>query len=426
MKKIEHHAINETVYEIVTKNNLKVFLLPKQGFHKTYVTLSTNFGSNHDSFILDGKKYDIPLGSAHFLEHKLFEKAGMDVSYQFALQSAQVNAYTQNNQTTYLFSCTENLKENIQLLTDFVFHPEFTEKGIKKEIGIITEEIKMYEDDPSSVSYLGILNNMYFNHPITHNILGTEATINQINKPILEKIHQAFYKPDNMMMFIAGNFDILDMKSFISNLSIQSTYMDSETDIIYKEEPKKIQFKTQNVEKDVMIPACVLGVKLDPSSFTSSSIMKKELVFSILIDMILGKSSNLYDSLLDREIINDSFSMDITLDKTYGYLLFACNTDKVNEFYQNIQEIVLNIDVDALTKKDFLRTKKQVIGGFIHALNSLEYIANQYTKYHYASGNIFDVLSISQSITLEDVKAITRLMHSENQISTFTVMPQKK
>ena len=79
-----------------------------------------------------------------------------------------------------MFSCTANLEENLRLLLNFVQFPLFTSEGVEKEKGIITQEIKMYKDDPNTVAYMTLLKNMYDNHPVKDDILGTEETIKKI------------------------------------------------------------------------------------------------------------------------------------------------------------------------------------------------------------------------------------------------------
>ena len=221
MNKYEFTRINEVLYHEELKNGLNVFLLPKKGFHKSYVTFSTKLGSIMTK-IQDKENniIDLPNGIAHFLEHKLFEQDGKDVSGSFARNQASVNAFTQNGRTTYLFSCTDKLKENIDLLINFVQNPYFTDKGIEKEKGIIGAEIKMYQDDPNTIAYMGLIRNMFTKHPVRNDILGTIDTISKIDKTILEKAHITYYNPNNMVLFVTGNFEVNDIIAEVDGVSV--------------------------------------------------------------------------------------------------------------------------------------------------------------------------------------------------------------
>ena len=425
MNKIPFPHIDETLYHHQLQNGLNIYLLPKVGFSKSYVTFSTNLGSLQEEIYNKEERITLPKGIAHFLEHKLFEQDGEDVSTEFALNQASVNAYTQNNRTTYLFSCTDHLYKNISLLLDFVQFPKFTQVGIEKEVQIITQEINMYKDDPNTAIYQGIIENMYKDHPVRNEILGSVESISTITKDILEKTHSTFYHPSNMILFVTGNFDVEDTIAFIEenqrNVTKEKSYTVVDT-------PKSCQLshvKDLIIEREVMVPNFVLGVKLAPCS-NQSELLKKELSISVLMDLLLGKSTNNYKELLENQLINDSFGMDITLSDSYSYFLIGSETNKKEALAKELRKILQNMKTLEITDELFLKTKKQTIGGFIQALNSLEYIANNFVKYYYQGTSLFDILEISKNITKDDLYDIMELFKDETRYSECAVIPKKK
>ncbi len=427
MNKQEYPKINETLYTETLDNGLSVFLLQKKGFHKSFVTFSTNLGSiatqGKDK---NNKTIDLPKGIAHFLEHKLFEQNNQDVSTQFAMNQARVNAYTQNSRTTYLFSCTANLEKNIELLLNFVQYPLFTEDGVEKEKSIITQEINMYKDDTNIVSYLNLINNMYDNHPIKNDILGTEDTIKEINVDILRIAHQTYYSPSNMVLFITGNFEPLEIMELIKEN--QKKYINQNEYTNVSDIPVQnniVNQKSSEIKLEINIPNYLLGIKQLPTNLETENIMKKELIMAILIDLIVGKSSSNYKHLLKDGLINDSFGIDITFEETYGFFLIGSETYLPKELDSTLKEIFQNLDSHEIKEKDFSRTKKQIIGGFIQALNSLEYISNQFTKYYYQGASLFNILDIANKITIEDVNNAKQYFKDENSYTSITVYPKK-
>lgn len=427
MNKKEFTRINEVLYHEELSNGLNVFLLPKKGFHKSYVTFSTKLGSVMTKLKdVDENIIELPMGIAHFLEHKLFEQNGEDVSRLFAKNQASVNAFTQNSRTTYLFSCTDNLTNNIDLLLNFVQNPFFTEDGIEKEKGIISSEIKMYEDDPNTVAYMSLIRNMFKKHPIRYDILGTIDTISKIDKSILERTHKTYYNPKNMVLFVTGNFNVEEIVNHIKEnqkdvlFNCTSTPYD-DIDI----EDLNVVIEKEEVNLEVNLPNFLMGIKQGPTNFSLEDIIKKELCFSILLDLTMGKSTNNYKDLLSNELINDSFGLDITLEKTYGFFIIGSETYKPKKLEIKLKSILLNLEKDVLKDEDFLRTKKQIVGGFIHALNSIEYIANQFTKYYYLGASLFDILEIADQITLKDIEDTKKAFKNEKSYSTFTVYPIK-
>ncbi|MCK5762158.1 MAG: insulinase family protein, partial [Candidatus Izimaplasma sp.] len=419
--------IKEVLYTEILENGLNIYLLPKKGFHKSYATFSTNLGSIATQ-IKDSKNniIDLPMGIAHFLEHKLFEQNNQDVSTKFAANQARVNAFTQNNRTTYMFSCTANLEKNIELLLNFVQNPLFTDEGVEKEKGIITQEIRMYQDDPNTVAYMRLLKNLYKDHPVKYDILGTEESIQDINVEILNKAHQTFYNPKNMILFITGNFDPEELIIFIrenqKNTFFKNEYINvdnipKQNNIIYK--------KGLKINHEISIPNYLLAIKQLPTNFQKENIMKKELIMAILIDLIIGKSSPNYRHLINDGLINDSFGIDITFEESYGFFLVGSETYSPEELNSTLREIFLNLDSFEIRKTEFDRTKRQIIGGFIQALNSLEYIANQFTKYYYIGSSLFDILNVADKITIDDVNEAKKLLINENSYTFVTVYPKK-
>ena len=145
MKTLEFARIRVKVIRNDHPSGLKVFVIPKKGYHKVYATFATNYGSIDNTFIAPGETEQtrVPDGIAHFLEHKLFEQEDGSVMDKFSKLGSQPNAYTAFTQTVYLFSCTEGFEENFRLLLDYVQHPYLTDENVEKEKGIIAQEIKM-------------------------------------------------------------------------------------------------------------------------------------------------------------------------------------------------------------------------------------------------------------------------------------------
>lgn len=150
----ERTGLGEHLYTMTLPNGLRCNFVPKPGYHKTYAMFTTQFGAIDDSFRTD-KDADytvVPAGTAHFLEHKLFDKADYDAFDLFGKSGASANAFTSATQTSYLFSGTDAIADNLNILLDFVQDPYFTDQTVEKEKGIIGQEIQMYQDDAAGAS----------------------------------------------------------------------------------------------------------------------------------------------------------------------------------------------------------------------------------------------------------------------------------
>ena len=156
MRRSNLEKIDLEIFEGVLDNGLRVYIVPKENTNGIYATFNTRFGSINSEFIPKDKDemVKVPLGVAHFLEHKMFEqKDGKDPFTFYSERGCDANANTSNYKTTYLFSGANSFYENINYLLDYVQEPYFTEENVEKEKGIIIQEIKMYEDDPYFTIY---------------------------------------------------------------------------------------------------------------------------------------------------------------------------------------------------------------------------------------------------------------------------------
>ena len=219
METIHYKTISEDLYYEEMANGLKVYLLPKEGFSKTYGLFTTDFGSIDTTFVPLGESemIKVPDGIAHFLEHKMFDMADGDATEKFARLGASTNAFTSSTRTAYLFNTTSNEKECVELLLDFVQELYLTPESVEKEKGIIGQEIKMYDDDPDWRCYFGSIQNLYQKHTVSVDIAGTVETVNSTDKETLEKCYNTFYHPSNMMLFVVGNIVPENMMSIIRN-----------------------------------------------------------------------------------------------------------------------------------------------------------------------------------------------------------------
>ena len=210
VEKIYSEYLRETFYYATHSSGLRIMLVPKR-FTSFYAVLGVGYGSVDSSFMCEGEGdyIRVPDGIAHYLEHKMFEcEDGTDAFAEFSRLGANANAFTTNNLTAYLFSCTDNFEQNLAQLIRFVREPYFTEENVEKERGIISEEIEMYEDDPYSALHYGMLDLLYHTHPVRINVAGTVRSVSEITADHLYRCYNAFYRLENMVLAVSGDTDI--------------------------------------------------------------------------------------------------------------------------------------------------------------------------------------------------------------------------
>lgn len=428
MNKTEYEQINETLYHEVLPNGLTVYLLPKNDYHKTYGLFSTNYGSIDNEFIPYGEKekVKVPDGIAHFLEHKLFEKEDGDVFQLFGKQGASANAFTSFTKTSYLFSTTDQVEKNLTTLIDFVQAPYFTEETVNKEKGIIGQEIQMYEDDPNWRIFFGILNNLYPTHPLHIDIAGTVESIDKITAQDLYTCYRTFYQPSNMVLFVVGKMEPEKLMKLIRENQEAKNFPPKQEIVRYFPENTKEIIKQSALEAAITRDKFILGIKgLDTLPQEGTELLRYKTAINLLFQMILGNTSRNYLAMYNQGIIDDSFGFEFSLDREFHFADFSGDTDEPEKAAEKVKEIILGFADDpevSETNLDLL--KKKMLGQYFQSLNSIEYIANQFTQSLFGDRTLFDLPEIIDSIQMKDVLAAGEAFISEEAFSEFYMRPK--
>ena len=428
MKTVTYKQLDEVLYYEKQANGLDVYILPKKGFNKTFATFTTKYGSVDNWFIPIGKEeYEkVPDGIAHFLEHKMFEKEDGDVFQLFSKQGASSNAFTSFTRTAYLFSCTSNFEKNLTTLINFVQEPYFTEATVEKEKGIIGQEINMYDDNPDWRLYFGTIANMYHNHPVKIDIAGTIESIDKITKDMLYECYNTFYHPSNMLLFIVGAVDPEETMELIRNNQNSKSYAEA-SEIKRKNDPEPIEVEKDKkvIRMNVSTPKVLVGIKAGNSQLTGAELLKNELAINLLLDILFGRSSEMYETLYSSGLIDGTFSYDYTQEQDFGFAMIGGDSSSPDELADKIiNHLLEKRDQDGINEEILTRTKKKKIGGFLRSLNSPEYIANSFTRYAFHNTSLFEIVPVLESITLQDIQAAAKELISKERMTVCQVLPK--
>jgi len=408
MRTLEFERIRERVIQQDHQSGLKVFVIPKKGYNKIFATFATNYGSTDNTFIVPGETETtrVPDGIAHFLEHKLFEQEDGSVMDKFAKLGSEPNAYTAFTQTVYLFSCTGNFEENFRLLIDYVQHPYLTDENVEKEKGIIAQEIKMYDDNADWRVFFNLLGAMYEKHPVKIDIAGTVDSISQITKEMLYKCYNTFYHPSNMILAVVGDVDPETVFK-LADEGIIATENPGEIQKIFPDEPQG--HITGLVERNmaVAMPQFQMGIK-DNSRTTGYNLLKRKICLEIILSMLMGRSSLLYNQLYEEGLINQSFGSEATLEESYGFTAWGGQSGEPMKTAERIRENIRKVYKEGLNSQSFERIRRAHEGRFIRSLNSPENISHEFISLYFKGANFFDSARVYGELTLSDIEQVFR------------------
>ncbi|MDF2961746.1 MAG: zinc protease [Paenibacillus sp.] len=428
MKVIPYPHVKETLYTEQLPNGLSVFVLPKEGFSKTYATFSTKYGSIDNHFQVQGsKELKVPDGIAHFLEHKMFEEPTGDIFSVFASRGASANAFTSFDRTTYLFSATEDIHDNLQTLLNFVQNPYFTDENVEKEKGIIGQEIKMYQDNPDWRSYFGLIETMYHNHPVHIDIAGTVESISRITKELLYDCYHTFYHPSNMSLFVVGGVKPEEILELVKQNQAAKDYKpQGDIQRHFDQEPAGVKQKEKVTVLPVSLPKCLFGCKEPEQKTSGKELLKRELTMKVLLDILVSPSSSIYQKLYDEQLISDSFGSEYNIGENYAFSVLGGDTKDPEKLISRVREEIDQVKAKGIDAADFERSRKKKIGGFMRSLNSPEAIANEFTKYRFKNIDLFDILPAYEQMKIEDVTERLEQHFDWNQLAVSIVRSEQK
>ena len=423
MEKKFYPQVGETLYKKTLPSGLKMVVLPRPGFSKKLCYLVTDYGAIHRDFEMEGKKYSAPAGVAHYLEHKLFDMPGRDVTAEFSTLGASPNAFTSYDMTAYYFSCTENFRENLQLLLEFVTTPYFTEESVAKEQGIIGQEIDMNIDNPDSRLFDLLMETMYGVHPINTPILGTKESIAQITPQVLNDCHKAFYKPDNMFLCVVGDVDPQEVAELAEarfkelpnpQVSFPRTW----------DEPMETTQKEITTRMEVAMPMFQLGFKAEALPNGEEGV-KGEIIGDLAAEALFGESSALYLKLYEEGLIDASFGGGF--EAVEGMALLTASGDSENP--QAVRDAILaeakRLVAEGISNTDFLRMQRSALGRRIRGLDSFESTCFRLCAYHFSHFDYFEIPAVYQTVTAADLVAFLQKVVTEDRMCLTVIEPKE-
>lgn len=397
--KHENALLGDTYYEVLHETGLTILVYPKPGYSTSYAVIGTNYGSIDDALKVKGGEAEVlPWGTAHFLEHKLFESEELDAFERFAETGASANAYTSFDRTCYLFSCSSHFRENLEILLDFVQHPFFTEATVQKEQGIIGQEIRMYQDDPGWQVLFNLLKALYVKHPVQVDIAGTEESISHITADLLYRCYENFYNLHNMALAVAGNVTLEDVLAICDN----SLREDPEVFVERpdKEEPAETVRSEVTQEFPVSIPTFALGFKETHETPIRST--KERILTDILMDVIGGETSALYERLLREGLIDTGFGYEYFTGPGYATVIFEGRSRDPEAVAKAIKEEVQKLRETGVPAEEFDRLRKMNYGKAVMSYNDIDGLANGLVGTYLNGAELFEELDLYRNLTVED------------------------
>ncbi len=409
---ISNPRLKEEYIRVKHPSGATLILYPMKGYSSAYALFGTRYGSVDTTFKTknDEDFITVPEGIAHYLEHKLFENDECDAFELYAKTGANANAFTSFDKTAYLFSCSQKFEENLEILLGFVQEPYFTDETVAKEQGIIGQEIRMYEDDPGWRVMFNCLQAMYYNNPVRIDIAGTVESIAKIDKDLLYRCYNTFYNLNNMVLAIAGNFDVDKTLEICDRMLKPSEDPELQTKV--PDEPTNVM-KTRSVQKlSCAMPLFNIGFKLPP--YSGAQRYKNKMRYGILMDMCLNKGSDFFERMYESKLINHNFNTYVFDGRGFFSIIVDGESRDPDRVLEEVKAELCRLKKEGLDEEFFITVRNMVYGDETAMFGSVEGVAHAALDCELNGTGLYTGLELAAGVTFEDVKSALDELDTDN------------
>mgnify|MGYP002410762036 CR=1 FL=1 len=422
MNREVYQRIGETVYRETLPNGLPVNVVAKPNFAKSYAFFATRYGGMDTRFQLNGTWMDTPAGIAHYLEHKMFDTREGNALQELAKNGAEPNAFTSNAMTGYYFDSTEKFEENLKILLSFVSIPYFTDESVAKEQGIISQEIRMIEDEPDWRVYAGLMDALYQENTAKTHIAGSVESIREITAKTLYDCHRAFYTPGNMVLTVVGNVEPARVAEFAASILPKESGPAIPRD--HGREPAGVAQREASRRMEVSMPQFLSGFKCAVPG-DGEEYLRTSLIGDMASDILLGDSSPLYLRLYDQGLINGSFGGSFEMMPGMAYLYAGGDSREPRAVAAAILEEAQRLTREGVDGEFYQRVRKACFGEMLRALNSFENIAVSMTEGYFHGFDAYRFPQVFDTITKDDIAAFLSENVREERSALSLILPRE-
>ncbi|HAS74641.1 MAG TPA: hypothetical protein DCS67_10900 [Clostridiales bacterium UBA8960] len=385
--------------------------MPKKYFAKKYAFYATQYGGIHNHYKVDETSHHVPLGTAHFLEHQIFEDKEKSNFEKFEALGANLNAYTSSASTVYHFDSVDHFEQGIELLVSMVHNTDISDASVSKEIEVIDQEIRMYMDEPAWDLSNNLYKGLFHDHPIRYEIAGTVESIRDIDKDVILNCYSHFYSPNNMSLFLYGDIEVEGTIEWLENLFAKFPRNNTpKPKLILPDEPYKVKYSRMDVRKNISKGMMLLGFKGDFSKF---QVEKEEKIAALKIanDLLFGRSSRFFMDAYEKGVVTDAFDFDSQVGDGYAMSLVGNETDQIDKLYEMILEELRHHQINGFDEDDFIRMQRKITGRTVASFNSLQSIAGNFTQSVMRGNDLFKQMEAYRKLTLSSVNDAVRTFY---------------
>jgi predicted Zn-dependent peptidase len=405
-------VLGEEVWLATTPNGLPLRILPRPKFRETAAVITFQYGSTDLDFEIGGKRITDPSGTAHYLEHKLFEDEELAVFQRFAARGASVNAQTGFSRTSYFFQATSQVRDNLTDLLRLVSKPHITQENVDKERGIIAQEVRMYEDSADYCTTFDLLGCLFPSHPVRFTVGGTVDSIAAITPETLLQSWSLFYRTGNAALAVAGPVEPQEIYDLACACALPSGAPPAR---LLSHDRGPIGAARRERKMVVARPKVLIGVKDHTSGSDWQARTERAVRTNVVLDSMFATSSPLREAMHQRGEVDDSIGAGFMGDRTFAVTTLGCESENPAAAELSLRRaLAQHVEY---TDEHIERLRRRHLGGFVRGCESVRSLAFAHSAEQLDGAPPFHTLAILRDLTLASVAARSAELLSEDRLA---------
>ncbi|MBL8075477.1 MAG: insulinase family protein [Nitrospira sp.] len=365
-------------------------------------------------------------GYSHFIEHMLFKgtasRSAADISREIDALGGEMNAFTTRETTTfYVKVLDQHLSQALDLLADLFLHSRLPQKEIEKEKQVVLEEIRMVQDDPEDLIQELHTELVMGTHPLSRPILGKVSTIGQIRRQNLLEYMDRHYRPEGIVVAVAGNFDQQKLEKTMTRLF--GRYKTSKATLSETRWPAELHGGVSMKQKSLeQVHLCV--------GLPGMAAGHRDRYVIYALNSVLGGSvsSRLFQEIREKRGLSYSiYSFLSGYSDTGTVTVYAgTRTEEVDRVLDLVCREIQKMARRGMTREELKRTKEQMKGGLMLSLESSHSRMNKLAKDELIAGNhtsLEEMISEIDAVTEQQVSRVARTLFTIENLALTGLGP---
>ena len=376
-------------------------------------------------------------GMAHFCEHMTFKgterRSALQVINDLESVGGELNAFTNKEDTVFYAAVTkEHFAKAVSLLTDIVFHSQYPQQEIDKEVEVICDEIESYNDSPAELIYDEFENLLFEGHPLGHNILGQAERLRSFTTADALRFTRRHYRPDNAVFFVYGDVDFKRLCKLLEKFTVYNLRFTDEYTISRKDDElaskSSVNCKPSTVNKTICrkLGTHQAHVMIGTRAYRYDD--PRRMTLYLLNNIIGGPGMNARLNLSLRERHGLVYTVESLMvaysDTGVWSLYFGCDHHDVNRCLRLVRKELDRMILRKLSTSQLSSAKRQLKGQIAIACDNREQFALDFGRnfLHHGKERDLDVLfSRIDAVTAEDIQQVAEELFPADNLYTLII-----